>query len=331
MYDLSTYIAQARSITHLAHLLNIPRSTLRDYLTKQSLPTDDVAKLKQVVKPASKATDDIDRLIEIAKLKQQTSQVHQQHTFTIERPNEPVVFILWGDQHIGAGGTNHTGLKNEVLAIKQLREEDPNIILALNGDLIDGYFAGSKHSNNDQVLGIDEQRQFARWMLSELKPEIALSADHEAWSIDSNLDLNFTKDFCAEHGINYAQWQAKLTVKFDNELEKTILVNHRYPGRTKLNPVKHLQNLHNERGPADVVCCGHYHSAPGSYWMHSYRQNEDKFVGLQNGTHKLGDSFASKIGDLIGEYGIPAVVLMPNGDMYPFDHYSHAISWLEKE
>lgn len=329
MYDIESFIAQARSITHLAHLLNIPRSTLRDYLAKNKLPTDNITALSKQVKPKQE-TSNIDRLIEIAKLKQKDSLVHQQYEFTIERPDEPVVFILWGDQHIGAGGTNHVGLKNEVLAIKALRETNPNTILALNGDLIDGYFAGSKHSNNDQVLDIDEQRQFARWMLSELKPEIALSADHEAWSIDSNLDLNFTKDFCKDQGINYAQWQAKLTVKFDNKLERTILVNHRYPGRTKLNPVKHLQALHNERGPADVVCCGHYHSAPGAYWMHPYRQNEDKFIGLQNGTHKLGDSFASKIGDLIGEYGIPAAVLMPNGDMYPFDHYSHAMAWLEK-
>ena len=331
--QIETYIQQARSITHLANLLNVPRSTLRDYLTKNNLPTDSIDALRVSIQPTpatptnTLSINHINNLVQIAELKQQSSPVHQQYVFNIERPDEPVVFILWGDQHIGAGGTNHRGLVTEVNAIKALRQEDPSIILALNGDLIDGYFAGSKHNNNDQVLNIEEQRQFARWMLGELKPEIAISADHEAWSIDSGLELNFTKDFCKDNNINYAQWQAKLVVKFDNGLTRTILVHHRYPGKTKMNPLKHLTTLHQERGPADIVCCGHYHSNPGAYWLKPARQNEDPYIGLQNGTNKLGDSYASKIGDLIGEYGIPAVLMMPNGDMYPFNHYSEAVEF----
>lgn len=334
--QIETYIHQARSITHLAHLLGVPRSTLRDYLTKNNLPTDSIDALRVSIQPApttqsnTLSINHINNLIQIAELKQQSSPVHQQYVFNIERPNEPVVFILWGDIHIGSAGVNHQAVKNEVEAIRDLRSEDPNIILALNGDIIDGYFAGSKHSNNDQVLTINEQREFAKWLLKELKPEIAISADHEAWSIDSGLELNFTKDFCNEHGINYAQWQAKLVVKFDNGLTRTILVNHRYPGRTALNPTKHLQKLHNERGPADIVCCGHYHSNVFCGWMNALRQNEDSFIAMQNGTHKILDSFASKIGDLVGEYGVPATVLMPNGDMYPFKHYSQAIDFKNK-
>ena len=335
--DISIIIAQlpqARSITHLANLLGIPRSTLRDSLVKLNLPTDNIDSLKIATgagaKPIVAITKKIEDLVKIAELKRAVSQANQQYEFTIEVPSEPVVFILWGDLHIGGAGVNHTALLSEMNSIKTLREQDNSIVLALNGDLIDGYIKGSGHANNEQVLDLDEQRAFATYVITELQPELTLSADHEAWSITSGTEINFTKDVCTKENLNYAQWQAKLTIKMDNGVTKSILVNHRYPGKTAMNPTKHLSKLHTERGPADIVCCGHYHSNPGAYNLHPLRQNEDKFLALQNGTYKIGDGFGMKINDYQGEYGIPAALILPNGNVMGFDHYSEAVAYKEQ-
>lgn len=325
-------LPSSRSISHLANQLGIPRTTLRDSLSRAGLPTDSIDNLKSALNanshPVYKKSTHIEDLVKIAELKRNLSQVNQQHNFSIEVATEPTIFCSWSDQHIGAGGVNHQALINEVENIAKIREQDPNFILVLNGDLIDGYFAGSGHANNEQVLTIDEQRDFGKYVIERLRPELTISADHEAWSITSTLEVNFTRDVCRDNNLNYAQWQAKLFIKLDNGVTKTVLVNHRYPGKTKANPTKHLQALHAERGPADIVTTGHYHSNTGAYKLHSLRQNEEPFWGLQSGTYKLHDGYSMKLNDYVGEYGIPCCVILPDGNMYGFNHYSEGVEFV---
>lgn len=333
---ITALLPQSRSITHLANLLGVPRSTLRDYLTRANLPTDNIDALKtqlqglsKVVSTVSKKDKRIEDLVQIAELKKQASQANQQYQYTIEVKSEPTIFCSWSDQHIGAAGVNHQALLAEVHALEEIRQEDPNFILVLNGDLIDGYIKGSGHANNEQVLDLDEQREFGKYIIQTLRPELTISADHEAWSITSPMAVDFMKEVCEDAGLNYAQWQAKLVIKMDNGVQKTVLVNHRYPGKTKLNPTRHLQALHAERGPADIVTTGHYHSNPGAYKLNPTRQNEDQFWGLQSGTYKIGDGYGMKINDYQGQYGIPAVLILPDGNVLGFDHYTEAVAYKE--
>ena len=337
MLNLETIISllpQARSITHLASLLGTARSTLRDFLTRNALPTDNVEALKTATGTSNKvskaASSRIEDLVKIADLKRSVSQANQQYEFTVEVRNEPVIFCSWSDQHIGAAGVNHQALLNEVNELKRIRTMDQNFILILNGDLIDGYIKGTGHENNEQVLDLDEQRQFGKYVIETLKPELTISADHEAWSVTSPMEVNFTRDVCTANGLNYAQWQAKMIIRMDNGITKTALINHRYPGKTKINPTRHLQALHSERGPADIVTTGHYHSAPGAYKLNPIRQNEEQFWGLQSGTYKIGDGYGMKLNDYQGEYGIPALVIMPDGSIHGFDHYSDAVRFKEQ-
>lgn len=336
LQDILNVLPQARSITHVANLLGVPRSTLRDFLTRAELPTDNIESLKAAV-PAQASTvkpytscEQISDLVQIAELKRKTSSTSpalQQYVHTLEVRSEPTIFCSWSDQHIGAAGVNHKALLNEVHNLRDIRASDDNFILVLNGDLIDGYIKGVSHDNNEQVLDIDEQRQFGKYVIETLRPELTISADHEAWAINSALQHNFTKEVCDAAGLPYVQWQAKMVIKFDNGLTKTALINHRYPGKTKLNPVRHLQALHTERGPADIVTVGHYHSNAGAYKLNPLRQNEDQFWGLQTGTYKSTDAYSMKLNDYQGEYGIPALLIMPDGTIHGFDHYSEAIEY----
>lgn len=254
------------------------------------------------------------------------SALFDEDVVTLEA-KEPTVLVLIGDMHLGAPGLDHDRLEQDVqhlsYAKKFLRDK---LHIIGNGDFIDGYLPSGTPLNPYQVLSPAEQRRAATEMLDLLQPSWVIEGDHDMWHSKAPVEHSWLFEYAQRKGIPYAQWGG--TLKIETKAGTlTGLVRHRYSGST--NGLDHLaphRRLHSALGPADFTALNHFHSFAGAFKVYPKRRGEKQFWALQGGTYKLKDEHGKKLGLGPAEYGVPALLVHPDGHLQGFDRYEDALN-----
>jgi hypothetical protein len=264
--------------------------------------------------------------LDIAKRRQALPQPLFDDPHFVVKLEKPTVVVPFGDLHLGADGTNYDQLEQDVqhLSMAKMLLGDQLLIVGM-GDYIDGYLSVGTPMNHEQILSPGEQRAAAIDLLGQLSPSFVIEGDHDLWHSKQELQHSWLYLFCQQRGYQYAQWGGSMTFTTPNGVVHG-LVRHRYKGSVASDHLRPHKNLHLELGPADFTMLGHWHSKPGVHRTYSKRRSEGTFLAVQSGTYKHRDEYGKKLGDLYGEYGVPALVITPEATIIPFDRYEDAVN-----
>lgn len=241
---------------------------------------------------------------------------------------KPTLFVFTSDWHLGAVGTDYNQFEQDTDHLASARGvlKDQLRILA-NGDFIDGYLPQGTPKNPFQVLDPVEQRAAAIKAFELIQPDWYCEGDHDMWHSQTMIQHSWLYDHAKSVGRPYVQWGGKLEVRTEKGTEKW-LVRHRYPGSRAGHPTGPHKKLVSELGPARVAALAHTHSYPGVHKAWSQRREEGPFHAVQSGTYKIFDDYGKKIGAYEGEYGVPAVLIEPNGTITGYDKYEDGLNRL---
>lgn len=235
---------------------------------------------------------------------------------------EPTGIVFTGDWHLGAQGMAYDRFERDLGQLayaKRLLKDQLHIIVM--GDLIDGYLPVGTPRNPTQLLSPREQRKAAVEALKLLQPTLVLEGDHDSWHSKQDIEHDWLYDACALSGWNYSQWGSELRLHTNEHRPIRILARHRYNGARTNDHLKPHKNLHLEHGPADVVALAHFHSNPGVFTTFAKRPSEGRFYAVQSGTYKYLDDYGKKLGFEPGAYGVPGLVIYPDGAISVHDEY----------
>jgi hypothetical protein len=281
--------------------------------------------------PSGSLGASLDLLLQAARARQELPNPLFDHAeITLPRVEEPTALVFWGDWHLGAAGTDYARFEYDVRQLAYARSlfgERLHIIGM--GDFIDGYLPTGTPSNPTQLLSPKEQRLAAEEALELTRPSVVLEGDHDAWHSKQQLEYAWLHEATLRHGLRYAQWGTRVTIPLGNNPEPLVaLVRHRYKGSRIGDTLKPQKNLHLELGRADIVALAHVHSNPGTTLLPAKRRSEGSFVAVQSGTYKRYDDYSKKLGHAESDYGVPAVLVLPNGAMSGFHNYQDALDEL---
>lgn len=236
---------------------------------------------------------------------------------------QDTLFVFWGDWHLGAEGTDYDEFEQDLaaLTVAKYMLGDQLQVVAM-GDYIDGYLPSGTPKNPTQLLSPREQRLSATRALEAIDPLLVIAGDHDEWHSKQSVEHDWLFEVASTNGFNFAQWGSEVRVILPRTQEDlTILARHRFKGSRGTDVLRPHKNAHMELGPADVVVLAHVHSNPGCYRTYSKRRKEGSFLAIQSGTYKIRDDYAKKLGGYVGEYGVPAVLIQPDGQLRSFDSY----------
>lgn len=240
--------------------------------------------------------------------------------------DEPLVLVLFGDQHLGGVGVDYDLLEQDLDLLRLARHElGDRLKLLVNGDVIDGYMPSGTPANPYQVLSPGEQRAAAYAMFDHVKPDVLIEADHDNWHSKQSLEHSWMYEYARANHIYFAQWGMKLILKCAPR-DVVGLLRHRYKGSVATDHLKPHKNLHKDLGPADFTMVNHFHSFAGVYKTHSVRRNEPPFWAIQGGTYKRLDDYGKKIAGTEADYGVPALVVYPDGKLDPYNKFEEALT-----
>jgi len=238
------------------------------------------------------------------------------------------VLVFWSDWHLGAAGTDYKAFQNDLDTLTLARELlGQQMLLIANGDLIDGYLSTGTPTNPVQVLSPREQRMAATQVINRVRPNLVIEGDHDEWHRKQELEYDWLGDHCYDNDIPFAQWGTKITAT-THAGEYRMLVRHRFKGSRATDSLRPHKNLHLDLGPADLVALAHTHSQPGVFRVHARRRHEGEFLAVQSGTYKILDDYGKKLGYTGADYGVPAVILHPDGRVDKFDSFQDALQVL---
>lgn len=244
------------------------------------------------------------------------------------RVSKPTVIVFTGDWHLGAPGTDYARFEEDThhLAAARAVLKDKLFIIGM-GDFIDGYLPSGTPRNPYQVLDPSEQRQAAVEAFRLIQPDLYIEGDHDLWHSQQALQHSWLFDHTQAAGGFYAQWGTRLHLTTEAGTQ-TWLVRHRYPGSRSQHPTGPHKKLVSELGPATLAALAHTHSYPGVHRAYSVRRHEGSFYAVQSGTYKQYDEYGKKLADYQGEYGVPAVLVNPDGTLVPFDDFKDGLAHL---
>lgn len=236
-----------------------------------------------------------------------------------------LLLVFWGDWHLGAQGTDYARFQDDVqkLATAKGFLGDRLAIIGM-GDFIDGYLPSGTPKNPTQLLTPHEQRQATREVFELIQPSVLIEGDHDGWHTRQDVEFEWLFELAQDLKVPYAQWGTQLEVETQHD-SVTVLARHRFKGSRATDAIKPQKNLHLELGPADVVALAHVHSNPGCFRVRAKRASEGAYTAVQSGTYKQYDDYAKKLGGYEGEYGVPAVLILPDGSRRTYDHYEDAL------
>lgn len=278
--------------------------------------------------PETSTSTEYQRYFEIAKFRQGSPNPLFDSPDLVQRIAEPVCIVAFGDVHIGAEGVDYDALLRDVDQLKLAKDVlGDRLIIVGMGDFIDGYLSQGT-PKAFQILSPREQRLAAEDMLVQMRPSLVIEGDHDLWHSNHELQHSWLFDTAERAGFQYAQWGGTITFLLPDGGSVRGLARHRYKGGVATDHLRPHKNLHQDLGPAQFTMLGHWHDHPGVYRTYSKRRHEGTFLAVQSGTYKRYDEYGKKLADYYGQYGVPALIVRPNGSILPFDHYEDALSHL---
>ena len=278
---------------------------------------------------APSTSPELKTLIATAKAKQALPNALNDDAHVIQTLTKPTLLVFWGDWHFGAQGMAYDQFEIDLSALQTAKHVLGEQIQVIGmGDYIDGYLPTGTPKNPTQLLSPGEQRQAAQEALKAVQPLVIIEGDHDMWHSKQDLEYNWLHEFAMREGFNYAQWGMKLELVLPGAKSFTCLIRHRYKGSKASDNLKPQRNLHLNLGPADLVALGHFHSSPGVYKTHALRRHEGVFLSVQSGTYKLSDDYGKKLGYVQADYGVPAVLVYPDGKVESFDDFNEGVNRL---
>ena len=274
--------------------------------------------------------DQLGTLLQAARHRQQIpSALYEFHTVH-HQLSQPTAFVFWGDWHLGAQGTDYELFERDLRALayaKSLLNDQLQVIGM--GDYIDGYLPTGTPKNPVQMMSPREQRKAALQALRLVKPLLVLEGDHDEWHTRQDVEYAWLYEGTKHLDINYAQWGAEIQITLDGRYQPLkLLARHRFKGSRYTDVLKPHKNLHLEHGPAEIAVLAHVHSNPGVYKTHAKRKSEGTFLAVQSGTYKLVDDYAKKLGFIESDYGVPAIIVYPDGRLASFDRFQDSLDEL---
>ena len=223
-----------------------------------------------------------------------------------EMENVPIGFTMMSDLHFGSILIDYPVLNQHLKDI----EHTPNMYLGTNGDHVD-FFNADKHPTGMYENPISPQMQartiMGRFKQLDDKGKVAVLSQGNHDNFGKQGGQDFYDSFMSDFKCPIFTTGGVLTIEFESGVSYTIVINHTFWGRSKINitnPAKRMIE-YETGGTADVGWVGHTHQSSFEY----YDKGSKSFLAVVSGTYKATDPWASSIG--LGSHpGDPGITLL---------------------
>jgi hypothetical protein len=242
----------------------------------------------------------------------------QENEVDVELPGDkPVALAFSGDWHFGNRGTDYRALYSDI----EVLSETPGVYVIGMGDYIDNYKVGMGKVTAgmyDAVLpSPEDQERGAQALLNQLAPKLlaATLGCHLDWEKQTNGTdplRRMLKDIQNELGARPANMGYGGVIRIHLAGQTySGLARHKYGNSAGTNSMGQQRKATTDypvSGLWDFIALGHLHF--NDLQKRSLAGRDQ--VWVRSGSYKVLDSYGQRIGGLMGEPGVPILILLPN-------------------
>lgn len=235
----------------------------------------------------------------------------------------PVILMGFGDQHIGAYGTNY----DELIRLTEEIKSTPNLYLALMGDYLEmAIKLRGVLEVTSQVLTPEMQESFLESWLDEIKSRVAFAVwdNHavmrqEAQAGSSSVKRILSRRVVYHNGIGHSDLKV-------GKQTYTCAASHKFRGGSMFNRM-HAQGryVRQEASDRELVMMGDIHTFGFAYTEDGGKER----VYVTGGTLHENSGYAKRFFSLRTSPHYPCVVLHPDRhEMVPFKTVGQALRYI---
>ena len=116
-----------------------------------------------------------------------------------------------------------------------------------------------------------------------------LLGNHDLWTGEGN-----PLDYIVGRQVTPDNWQARITLKFPNDVKSKVWIAHDFPGHSQWNPNHALGKREKEFGLADMYVAGHKHTFEAHERYNPYHDRIAHLVRVSG--YKEDDEYSEKLG-----------------------------------
>lgn len=244
-------------------------------------------------------------IAEMQKLRKDASRGQHYATVKIDNPNV-IGIMAWGDQHIGAIGTDYRLL----LELTDLLLNTPNLYCAIKGDVVEmAIKLRSVAEVCAQVLDPNLQLEFIESWIEEIAPKVlwATWGNHETDRNEALAGSCPVKNILARH-VPYFPGIGHVTLEHGSQTY-LIATSHKFKGVTQTDASAGCKRyLRLEWPEADIAMQGDCHRSSVSV----YNEGGKTRVAVTGGTLNVGSGFAQRYFSLKTSTAFPVIALWPD-------------------
>lgn len=226
--------------------------------------------------------------------------------------DRPIGIVETSDWHVGAPGTAHRRLRDDMLRIA----DHPRLYADVGGDGINNFIAGRLvlAGVSDTFAAGDQQLEIVRYIFTPLAESgSALSirpGNHDGWVSIANLDplWHVWRDVPHLHSLDGSIMRVHL-----GDQEYKFFRRHRHRWSSVFNPA-HSVVMEYQRGQWewDVGVIEHQHMSHGADFDGKERADgSTRRIAIRPGTYKLADEYANERGYYGSSSVLQTVILWP--------------------
>jgi len=250
--------------------------------------------------------DAIAPIQQMQKLHRDASWSQQTATIKVGNGSGPVGILCWGDQHVGARGTEY----DSFVQITDLLLATPNLYALLTGDVAE--WAIKMRGVAEvcaQLLDPSLQIQFIESWFDEIKHKVIASTwgNHTDDRSEAALGACPLKNIIAKH-VPYFSGIGHMELLVGEQTYK-VACSHKFSGVTALDSTAGAKKYLRMEAPSfDAAIQGDCHRAGVSM----YNEGPNHRVAITNGTHHLHSGFAARYFSIATSDCMPVLALWPD-------------------
>lgn len=257
--------------------------------------------------------DAIAPIQEMQKLHNNSSNSQSHATVRIGDGNNPVGILCWGDQHIGARGSDY----NLFVEMTDTLLNTPNLFAVLTGDVVE--WAVKLRGVSEvcaQILDPSRQLMFIESWIADIKHKVIASSfgNHTDDRSEAGIGVCPIRNAIANH-VPYFAGIGHLDVQVGDQIYKGA-ISHKFKGVTAQDSTAGCKRYLRVEAPTfDFAMQGDCHRAGVSV----YTEGGMEKVAMSNSTFHLHSGFAARYFSLNTSPAQPVLTLWPNVKrMVPF-------------
>jgi hypothetical protein len=257
--------------------------------------------------------DSIPAIQGLQKLRKSAAWSQRTAEVTVGDGNSPIGLICFGDQHIGAAGTDY----DLFVQLTDMLLNTPNLYCILMGDEVEmAIKLRGVAEVCAQILDPFMQSQFIESWITEVRNKVIAStwSNHSTERQEAAAGSSEIKNILAKNVVFFSGI-GHLTVNVGKQ-SYNIAINHKFAGASALNPTGGCEKyMRFEWQDADAAIQGDIHRTQ----VKQYRDGNKQRVAISSGSLHIHSGYADRYFSMFTSTAFPVLTLYPDAKrMVPF-------------